>query len=69
MKIKLNGEEKDIEGGLNIAGLLTILGLKKETVAIEQNGEIIRKPDYRNAVLKENDIVEIVHFVGGGQVV
>ncbi len=69
MKIKLNGEEKDIAGGLNIAGLLSALNLKIGAVAVERNGEIVRRPDYESAALKENDIVEIVHLVGGGQVV
>jgi len=35
-------------------------------VAVELNGEIVRKKDFEIVTLKEEDIVEIVSFVGGG---
>lgn len=66
MKIKLNGEEKVIANGLSIAGLLNSLKLNIGAVAVEINGDIIRKPYYENTDLKEGDIIEIVHLVGGG---
>ena len=35
-------------------------------VAIELNREIIDKNRIRNMKLKNNDVIEIVHFIGGG---
>lgn len=35
-------------------------------IAVELNGDIIPKRDYNNILLKENDVMEIVNFVGGG---
>lgn len=40
--------------------------LKIEFIALELNGEIISKDKFENLILKENDKVEIVTFVGGG---
>ncbi|EAH8849543.1 sulfur carrier protein ThiS [Campylobacter lari] len=40
--------------------------LKIEFIALELNGEIIPKDKFENLILKENDKVEIVTFVGGG---
>lgn len=68
MKIKLNGEEKVITDGLSIAGLLSMLKLKIDAIAVERNEEIVRKANYENTILKEGDTLEIVHLVGGGSV-
>jgi thiamine biosynthesis protein ThiS len=35
-------------------------------VAIELNQEIINKKNISKIILKENDKIEIVHFIGGG---
>ncbi|EGK8097146.1 sulfur carrier protein ThiS [Campylobacter lari] len=40
--------------------------LKIEIIALELNGEIIPRDKFENLILKENDKVEIVTFVGGG---
>ncbi|MCV3443067.1 sulfur carrier protein ThiS [Campylobacter sp. IFREMER_LSEM_CL1097] len=40
--------------------------LKIEFIALELNGEIIPRNKFENLILKENDKVEIVTFVGGG---
>ena len=40
--------------------------LYKKKVAIELNGIIIHKANYKKKYLKDRDKVEIVHFIGGG---
>ncbi|EAK0442872.1 sulfur carrier protein ThiS [Campylobacter lari] len=40
--------------------------LKIEFIALELNGEIIPRDQFEDLILKENDKVEIVTFVGGG---
>jgi len=59
VKIKVNGETKELNEPVSIAGLLEIL-------AVELNREIVRKSDYETTVLKEGDSLEIVRFAGGG---
>ncbi len=65
-KIQLNGDSYEINKGTNLAELLNELKIQKTKVAIEVNGEIIEKRKYVNLILKKDDKVEIVHFIGGG---
>ena len=65
-KIQLNGDPYEINNGTNLNELLNKLKIQKNKVAIEVNGEIVQKDKYQNLVLKKDDKVEIVHFIGGG---
>ena len=65
-KIQLNGDPYEIKNGTNLNELLNKLKIQKNKVAIEVNGEIIEKNKYPNLILKKDDKVEIVHFIGGG---
>ena len=65
-KIQLNGNPYEVSNGTNLDELLNKLKIEKNKVAIEVNGEIIEKKKYINLVLKKDDKVEIVHFIGGG---
>jgi len=47
--------------------LLAQLGILPERVAVEVNFLVIRKAEYPVFPLKEQDKVEIVSYVGGGQ--
>ncbi len=66
IKILINGETKEITGGLNLSKLLEVLALPSERIAIELNREVVRKKDWENIFIKDADKIEIVHFVGGG---
>ena len=65
-KIQLNGDLYEISDGTNLNELLNNLKIQKNKVAIEINGEIVEKNKYPNLILKKDDKVEIVHFIGGG---
>ena len=65
-KIQLNGHPYEINDRTNLNELLNKLKIQKNKVAIEVNGEIIQKDKYQNLVLRKDDKVEIVHFIGGG---
>ena len=65
-KIQLNGDSYEVIIGTNLNELLNKLKLQKNKIAIEVNGEIIEKGKYPNLILKRDDKVEIVHFIGGG---
>ena len=67
MNIVLNGEDINIADNLSIMGLIDLYELPANKVAVERNLEIVPKSAYVSTMLKENDRVEIVHFIGGGQ--
>jgi thiamine biosynthesis protein ThiS len=66
VKVILNGEERQIETGSTVHGIIAELGLKPERVAVELNGIILKRANWSSTVLVEGDKVEVVHFVGGG---
>ena len=65
-QIQLNGKSYEINNGINLSKLLNKLKIQKNKVAIEVNGEIVEKKKYPNLILRKNDKIEIVHFIGGG---
>ena len=65
-KIKLNGKKITVKSNLTIYDLLKKYRLNNKKVAIEHNGIIIPKINFKKRYLKRNDKVEIVHFIGGG---
>ncbi|MBL6758884.1 MAG: sulfur carrier protein ThiS [Pelagibacteraceae bacterium] len=65
-KIQLNGKKVVIKSNYSILDLLKKYKLSNKRIAIEYNGTIIQKVNYRKKYLKNNDKVEIVHFIGGG---
>ena len=69
MKIKVNGEEKNIELGNEkalLSSTLKVLGYKPNTVVVEVNDLIINSKKWENEIIKEGDRLEIVSIVGGG---
>ena len=65
-KIQLNGKKVVVKSNYSIFDLLKKYKLSKKKVAIEHNGIIIPKISYKKKYLKNNDKIEIVHFIGGG---
>ena len=66
IKIQMNGKNYHLKKGYNLSNLLKILKKDSNKVAIELNGEIADKKKYNKIILKKNDRVEIVEFIGGG---
>ena len=66
IKIKVNGKFKSISDNLNISDLVKELKIPLKKVAIELNQEIMDKKKISKIILKKNDKIEIVHFIGGG---
>ena len=65
-KIQLNGKKVSIKSNYSIFDLLKRYKLSNKKVAIEHNGIIIPRINYKKKILKSNDKVEIVTFIGGG---
>ncbi len=66
MRVRINGEDRQIDEGLSVADVVASLGLAGRRVAVEYNREILRADNWAATPLRENDALEIVHFVGGG---
>ena len=66
-KIHLNGKKVTIKPKTTIYELLKKFKLNNKKVAIEHNGTIIPKTNYKKKYLRNNDKLEVVHFIGGGQ--
>ena len=66
MKLTVNGEEHQFDGEMSISTLLEHFQLNPQQVAVELNRHIVKKPDYQTTALKHGDVLEVVHFVGGG---
>ena len=66
MDIVINGERRTLDAGTTVADLLRTLELDGKPVAIERNGETVRKSDLPTTRLADGDKIEVVTFVGGG---
>ena len=65
-KIQLNGKKVVIKSNYSLFELLKKYKLINKKIAVEHNGMIIPKINYKKRNLKNNDKIEIVHFIGGG---
>jgi sulfur carrier protein len=66
LQIYLNGEEKQIPEELDMAGLIELLELTGQRIAVEVNEELVPRSTFAGHRLKADDRVEIIHAVGGG---
>jgi len=66
MQLTVNGEALDAPEGTSVLGLVKRLGLDSGPVAVERNREVVPRSAHETTLLAENDVIEIVHFVGGG---
>ena len=63
--VKLNGEEKEL-AGKNLLEYLKEAGLKPEQVVVERNLEIVPKEQMSCVTIQDEDVIEVLRFVGGG---
>lgn len=66
MRVTLNGKETYLEGVMTVGDLIRWSELKTTLVAVELNGDIVRKDEFETIEITEGDRIEVVHFVGGG---
>ena len=66
IKIKINGRTKLVDTNLKLSSFVKKMRIPIKKVAIELNLEIINKTKLNKIYLKNNDKIEIVHFIGGG---
>ncbi|NCO36632.1 MAG: thiamine biosynthesis protein ThiS [Armatimonadetes bacterium CG2_30_59_28] len=66
MRIKLNGEHRDIDDNLTIADLVDRLGLNRDGIAIAINRAVVPRPEHATTEIRDGDVVEVIHAAGGG---
>ena len=66
IRVRVNGEDREIPSGLSVHALLESFDLKPEMIVVERNRETLTRDDYPTAAVAEGDVLELVHFVGGG---
>ncbi|WP_195940037.1 sulfur carrier protein ThiS [Romboutsia sp. 1001713B170131_170501_G6] len=64
--MKVNGKEFEFKSGMTISKLLEDIGVKKDRVVVEINLNIIENNQYDSYILREEDVIEVIRFVGGG---
>lgn len=64
--MKVNGKDIEFKEKLTIVDLLNKYNLKNDRVVVEVNLEIIEESNYSTYVLKNEDIIELISFIGGG---
>ena len=67
MQLTVNGKPRDVQGAATIREFLEANSVKLALVAVEHNGEIIRRDRFGEVALAEGDQLEIIHMVGGGE--
>ncbi|HEX9295438.1 MAG TPA: sulfur carrier protein ThiS [Polyangiaceae bacterium] len=66
MRVTVNGQEREIPGAITVRELIVRLGLDDGPVAVERNREVVPRALHGTTQLSDGDVLEIVHFVGGG---
>ena len=62
----MNGEQRQVPDGVTVLGLLDILKIQPQRVAVELNREIVKKDRYGLTAIAEGDHIEVVSFMSGG---
>ena len=68
--VQINGEQQDVAlvAGKTLLAYVTEAGYDPVGIVIEKNMEIIHREDFDKVSIEDGDVIEILHFVGGGQV-
>lgn len=64
--LELNGERHKVAPDETVASLLGRLQVSPDSVAVELNGTILQRQHLGAQTLHSGDVLEVVHFVGGG---
>ena len=65
MEVLLNGNQHTINNNVTLASMVVDLDLQGK-FAIEINGNIVPRSEYRDITLQAGDCIEIVQAIGGG---
>ena len=63
--VKINGEAKEI-AGKNLLEYLIENGFNPDHLVVERKLEIIQKEQFGSVTIQDEDVIEVLRFVGGG---
>ena len=66
MNITVNGETRQLASALSVQQLIAELELADKRLAVELNEQIVPRGQFEHTTLKDGDVIEIVHAIGGG---
>lgn len=66
IQLMVNGKRRDVEQPASLLALLEQIGVDPRIVAVERNGEIVKRTRFGDTPIAEGDQLEIVRMVGGG---
>ncbi len=66
MQLTINGDQRELAGVTTVTDVLAALELDPRAVVVERNRVIVRRAELADTAVAEGDVIEIVHFVGGG---
>lgn len=64
--MKVNGEQIKLTEKTTLETFLISQGYNIQRIAVERNEEIVPREIFSEVMLDDNDIIEVVHFMGGG---
>lgn len=65
MELRINGETRNIDAS-TLYDVIESMELEPSRVAVELNGSIVPRAEFKDRRVKDGDSLEVVHFVGGG---
>ncbi|MBO6513323.1 MAG: sulfur carrier protein ThiS [Phycisphaerales bacterium] len=66
MKCVVNGQERELEDGVSVEGLIELMGMGDAVCAVEVEKKLVPKRERASCVLCDGPRVEIVTLIGGG---
>jgi thiamine biosynthesis protein ThiS len=66
VRLTVNGRPLDLPDGATVGGLLRVLEIDRERIAVERNHDVVPRATYDDAALADGDRLEVVGFIGGG---
>ena len=66
MNIIVNGDKISIKKNINLENFLKLNNINNKNIVIEINKIIITKSMWKEKIIKEDDVIEIITAVGGG---
>lgn len=66
IQVTVNGKPREVATPASLLVLLQELGVDPRIVAVERNGEIVKRERFGETPVSAGDQLEIVRMVGGG---
>ena len=66
IELTVNGKARQLDGSTTLLAFLEANEINPQIIAVERNGEIVKRERYAETNLVDGDRLEIVRMVGGG---